>query len=91
MTGPRLPQLGSVIWAELDDANGHSKIRPAFVVTPTAEIAVAGSVRILAITTRLPDTLPADHVLLPWHRDPRPIAGCSATGQDADCSAYAGP
>ncbi len=75
MTGPRLPQLGSVIWAELEDANGFSKVRPAVVVTPTAEIAIAGSVRVLAITTRLPDPLPADHLLLPWHRDGKTRSG----------------
>jgi hypothetical protein len=35
----RLPQLGSVVWAELEDANGFRKVRPAVVVTATADIA----------------------------------------------------
>jgi hypothetical protein len=78
VTGPHIPQLGSVIWAELEDANGFSKVRPAVVVTPTAEVAVAGSVRVVAITTRLPDPLPADHVLLPWHRDGKTRSGLAA-------------
>jgi hypothetical protein len=65
VTGPRLPQLGSVIWAKLEDDNGFCKVRPAVVVTPTAEIVAAASVRVLAITTRLLDPLPSDHVLLP--------------------------
>jgi hypothetical protein len=30
-----------VVWAELEDANGHRKVRPAVVVTATADI-VAG-------------------------------------------------
>jgi len=34
-----LPRLGSVIWAELADANGIRKVRPAVVVTATAGIA----------------------------------------------------
>jgi mRNA-degrading endonuclease toxin of MazEF toxin-antitoxin module len=61
----RLPQLGSVVWAELEDANGYRKIRPVVVITPTAEIAAERPVRVVAITTRLPVPLPDDHVLLP--------------------------
>ncbi len=38
MTTARLPQLGSVVWAELEDANGFRKLRPAVVVTATADI-----------------------------------------------------
>ena len=36
------------------------------VVTPTADIDAGGSIRVVAITTRLPNPLPDDHVLLPW-------------------------
>jgi len=64
-----------VIWAELADPNGFCKVRPAVVETPTAEIAAATSLRIVAITTRLSDPLPADHVLLPWHRDGKTRSG----------------
>jgi hypothetical protein len=38
MTIPRMPQQGSVIWAELPDANEFSKVRPAVVESPTADI-----------------------------------------------------
>jgi mRNA-degrading endonuclease toxin of MazEF toxin-antitoxin module len=68
VSASRLPQLGSVIWAELADANGIRKVRPAVVVTATEEIMPGGVVRVAAITTRLPQPLPADYVLLPWNR-----------------------
>jgi hypothetical protein len=68
VSASRLPQLGSVVWAELADANGIRKVRPAVVVTATAEIAADRPVRVAAITTRLSSPLPQDHVLLPWNR-----------------------
>jgi mRNA-degrading endonuclease toxin of MazEF toxin-antitoxin module len=71
----RAPQLGSVVWAELEDANGFRKVRPAVVVTATADIAAGKPVRVVAITTRLPTPLPADHVLLPWDRQGRARSG----------------
>jgi hypothetical protein len=52
-----LPQLGSVVWAELADSNGIRKIRPAVVVTATADIAAGRTVRLLAITTCYPMTM----------------------------------
>jgi hypothetical protein len=79
-----LPQLGSVVWAELEDANGFRKVRPAVVVTATANIVPAGTLRVLAITTRLANPLPDDHVLLPW--DGRGIA---RTGLRRRCAAVA--
>ena len=63
----RLPCLGSVVWAAVEDANGFRKTRPAIVVTATSDIALGKTVRVVAVTTRLPDPLPDDHVLLPWH------------------------
>ena len=33
MTAARSPLLGNVIWAELEDANGFRKVRPAVIVT----------------------------------------------------------
>jgi hypothetical protein len=42
-------------------------------------------VRIVAITTRLPDPLPTDHVLLPWHGD-----GKTRSGLRRKCAAVAG-
>lgn len=82
MTAARLPQLGSVNWAEVERANSFRKVRPAIVITPTAEIAAGQNMRIIAITTRLPSPLPDDHVLLPWHRD-----GKVRTGLRRKCAA----
>lgn len=75
MTAARLPQLGSVVWAELEDANGFRKIRPAVVLTATTAIAAGQPLRVLAITTRLPHPLPDDHVLLPWDRQGKAHSG----------------
>lgn len=58
MSPSRLPQLGSVIWAEVEDANGFRKVRPAVVLTATADIAADKPLRVAAITTRLPTPLP---------------------------------
>jgi mRNA-degrading endonuclease toxin of MazEF toxin-antitoxin module len=82
---PRLPQLGSVVWAELEDANGIPKVRPAVVVTATADIAAGKPVRVVAITTRLPTPLPRDYVQLPW--DPQ---GKARSGLRRRCAAVAG-
>jgi mRNA-degrading endonuclease toxin of MazEF toxin-antitoxin module len=68
-------QLGSVVWAELEDAHGYRKVRPVVVVTPTADIKAGQPVRVVAITTRLPNPLPADHVLLPWDRQGKARSG----------------
>jgi mRNA-degrading endonuclease toxin of MazEF toxin-antitoxin module len=80
----RVPRLGSVAWVELEDANGFGKVRPVVVVTPTAEIAPEKPVRVVAITTRLPATLPDDRVLLPW--DPQ---GKARSGLRGRCAAVA--
>jgi hypothetical protein len=71
-----------VVWAELQDANGFRKVRPAVVVTATADIAAGGCLRVLAITTRLPNPLPDDHVLLPWDRQ-----GIARSGLRRKCAA----
>jgi hypothetical protein len=80
----RLLQLGSVVWAELEDANGIPKVRPAVVVTATADIAASKPVRVAAITTRLLTPLPDDHVLLPWDRQ-----GKARSGLRRRCAAVA--
>ena len=68
MSPSRTLQLGSVDWAELEDANGYRKVRPAVVVSPSADIDTGKPVRVVARTTRLLDPLPEDHILLPWDR-----------------------
>lgn len=92
MSPTPLPQLGSVIWAEMEDAKGFRKVRPVVVVTATADIAAGRSLRVVAITTRLPSPLPTDHVLLPWDRDGKARSGlrrkCAAlTTWQADIAA----
>jgi PemK-like, MazF-like toxin of type II toxin-antitoxin system len=75
VSSARFPQLGSVVWAELEDANGFRKLRPVVVVTATADIAAGRPLRVLAITTRVPNPLPDDHVLLPWDRQGKARSG----------------
>jgi len=75
-------QLGQIVWAAMADANGIRKERPAIVVTPTAEIAASPLLTVLAITSRLPQPLPDDHVLLPWHPQKHP-----RTGLNRQCAA----
>jgi mRNA-degrading endonuclease toxin of MazEF toxin-antitoxin module len=84
VSSTRRPELGSVVWAELEDANGYRKVRPVVVVTPSAEIAAGKPVRVVAVTTRLPNPLPNDHVLLPWDRQ-----GKSRSGMRRRCAAIA--
>lgn len=84
MTPNRLPQLGGVVWVELEDANGIAKVRPAVVVTSTADVAAGTPIRVAAITTRLPTPLPNDHVLLPWDRQ-----GKARSGLRRRCAAVA--
>jgi len=76
--------LGSVVWADIADANGFRKSRPAVVVTATADIAAGCPLRVVAITTRLPSLLPDDHVVLPW--DPQ---GKARSGLRRRCAAVA--
>jgi mRNA-degrading endonuclease toxin of MazEF toxin-antitoxin module len=75
-------QIGQIVWAELADANGDRKVRPAVVVTPTDRITPSGPLDVVAITSRLSQPLPDDHVLLPW--DPR---GHPRTGLNRKCAA----
>lgn len=67
-----LVQFGQIVWVELADANGVRKLRPAIVITPTDQLAAVGFLEVVAITSRLPPTLPGDHVLLPWHAQGHP-------------------
>jgi hypothetical protein len=60
-------EAGRIVWAEIADANGNRKLRPAVIVTPTANLASAEGIDVVAVTSRLSDPLPPDHVLLPWH------------------------
>lgn len=68
-------RFGQIIWADIADANGMSKARPAVVVTASDQITPAGTLEVIAITSFLPDPLPGDHVLLPWHAQGHPRTG----------------
>src|SRR5207248_912528 len=64
-----------IVWAEIADANGIRKLRPAVIVTPTDRLTPTGPFDVVAVTSRLPDPLPGDHVLLPWHPRGHPRTG----------------
>jgi hypothetical protein len=82
MTAPL--RFGQIVWAELADANGIQKMRPAVIVTPDDQIPTADSLEVVAVTSWLPQRLPDDHVLLPWHPRGHPRTGlnrkCAAVG-----------
>ena len=40
--------FGRIVWAEVADANGIRKVRPAVVITPTDEINEAGPLEVVA-------------------------------------------
>ena len=56
---------GRVVWAEIADANGNRKERPAVIITPSAGVLVGASLEVVAVTSQVPSPLPLDHVLLP--------------------------
>jgi mRNA-degrading endonuclease toxin of MazEF toxin-antitoxin module len=68
-------QLGRIVWAEILDANGIPKLRPAVIVTPSDRITPAALLDVIAVTSRVPELLPHDHVLLPWHAQGHPRTG----------------
>jgi mRNA-degrading endonuclease toxin of MazEF toxin-antitoxin module len=63
---------GRIVWSEIADANGIRKLRPAVIATPTNRITPGGTLDVVAITSRLSQPLPDDHVLLPWHPQGHP-------------------
>jgi mRNA interferase MazF len=68
-------QLGRIVWAEIADANGIPKLRPVVIVTPSDRIAPTVPLDVIAVTSRVPEPLPHDHVLLPWHAQGHPRTG----------------
>jgi hypothetical protein len=58
---------GRVVWAEIADANHVRKLRPAVIVTPTDRLSATEPIDVVAVSSRLTERLPDDHVLLPWH------------------------
>jgi len=73
MPGP--VQFGRIVWVEIADANGVQKLRPAVIVAPNDRIMPTALLDVIAVTSRLSEPLPADHVLLPWHARGHPRTG----------------
>ena len=62
------------------DANGIRKLRPGVIVTPKDRITPTALPDVIAVTSRLSEPLPADHVLLPWHARGHPRTGLNRRG-----------
>jgi len=54
---------GRIVWATIPDANGIQKLRPAVVVKAADPPDATGRCDVVAVTSRLLDPLPDDHVL----------------------------
>jgi hypothetical protein len=67
-------QQGRVIWAEIADPNGHTKLRPALALTRTDEIQPGESMQVVAITSRLDRPLPRITCFCPGRRAARRAA-----------------
>jgi hypothetical protein len=56
------------------------------IVTPSDRITPAAPLDVIAVTSRVPEPLPNDHVLLPWHAQGHPRTGlnrkCAAVCAD---------
>jgi mRNA-degrading endonuclease toxin of MazEF toxin-antitoxin module len=52
------------------------------IVTPSDQIAPTAPLDVIAVTSRVPEPLPHDHVLLPWHAQGHP-----RTGLNRQCAA----
>ncbi len=68
-------RCGAIVWTEIADANGIRKVRPAVVITTDDQISAVDLLEVVAITSFLPDPLPDDYVLLPWHAQGHPRTG----------------
>ena len=66
---------GRIVWAEIADLNGVRKSRPAVIVTPSDKIVPTEPFDVIAITSRIVNPLPDDHVLLPWQHQGHPRTG----------------
>ena len=65
-----------VIVVDLLDPQGRNpKDRPCVLISAPERIATGGPLDVVAITTRLPDPLPFDHVSLRWDRRRHPQTG----------------
>jgi mRNA-degrading endonuclease toxin of MazEF toxin-antitoxin module len=72
---PGLVQFGRIVWVDMADANDMRKLRPAVIVTPNDRITPTPLLDVIAVTSRLSEPLPPEHVLLPWHARGHPRTG----------------
>ena len=61
------------MWASLSDLRGNFKLRPALILTATADIRRDEAFEVMAISTSFGDPPPPNHLELPWHNDPRRV------------------
>jgi mRNA-degrading endonuclease toxin of MazEF toxin-antitoxin module len=68
---------GQIVIVErlLDPQGRNPKDRACVVVTPTDRIVPGALLDVVAITTKVPESLPSDHVRLPWHPAGHPRTG----------------
>ena len=78
-------RFGQIVWAEVADSNGIRKARPVIVVTKDDRISSSSPLEVVAISSFLPNPLPDDHILLPWHAQ-----GHSKTGLNRKSAAICG-
>ena len=65
-------EQGRIVWAEVLDPDGRNrKRRPLVILTPSNQVSPGDPYIAVAVTTRLEQPLPPDHVPLPWHAQKR--------------------
>ena len=66
-------RYGRIVYAWIEDRNGHGKLRPALIVTPDEEISESAELVVVAITTTFADPPPPYCVPLPWYPRGHPV------------------
>jgi mRNA-degrading endonuclease toxin of MazEF toxin-antitoxin module len=73
---PRRLVRGLIVWADIPDPAGRNpKKRPVVLLTSEDEVPTGDPLVAVGITGTLPNPLPPDYVLLPWHRSGHPYTG----------------
>jgi hypothetical protein len=81
---PRKLVRGLIVWATTPDPAGRNpKKRPVVLLTSQDEVPPGDPLIGVGVTGTLPAPLPADFVLLPWHRSHHPY-----TGLNKKCAAW---
>ncbi len=70
------PEQGRIVLVEVNDPQSrNAKTRPAVIVSENDEIIAGRGIFCVAITGTLPDDLPVDCILIPYHRNGHPRTG----------------